>query len=256
MNNNNKDLELLRSSEDILCPMCFEDYSQMDVDAEDDKNIDKSKGPKDVHRFHSEKCTELDTILASLDQQKKEETSFWIQSVLDKMERRARLAVNNPAEEGLLFDILFAEAWKAAQTYDPSKSTFSNWVSRPWSWAIAEVRRVKRLPTQSGHGADNWEESKAFEEIYEDRHTPLPIEATEMAEHEALAKATFHHQRQMRFIVEALWHRTDWPCTHCRRKLFALGRNSSLVPKERETLQASSVNVYARRALWRHMRGF
>lgn len=71
-----------------------------------------------------------------------------------------------------------AEAWKAAQSYDPAKSKFSTWGFRPCCYTIKEFWRVKRLPTEnlsaSGNDSDN---QTTLQDQFEDPDSPSPDEA-------------------------------------------------------------------------------
>lgn len=135
-------------NKDVLCPMCV-DVSEgrlAALPAAEEKR--EGRTARDIYQMVRDAQEAEDRIQESLSPERREMGWLLVAGVQGLAEVRAQRAVSNAAEQGMLYDVLIAEAWEAAESYDPACSKFSTWVFRRWEYAVLEFRRVKRLPTK------------------------------------------------------------------------------------------------------------
>ncbi len=235
----------------ILCPVCIEVYEgQLDKAQEPGKKYE-GRQARDIYRMEHE-AQEMETLIQqSLPPEKREAYWILIADVQAMAENCARNAVRDWAEQGMLYNILMAGAWKAAQSYNPARSRFSTWVFRHWRYTIKEFRRVKRLPTESlfSTGSESGNQSPFQEQLQEFDTSPynrlLSKELTNWADSELKA------QPLIKFMINDACLQYEWLCPFCRRTLRDYYSHRIVISTKKETgVQKMLPDVYGRRSFW------
>lgn len=253
--------ENIRLMKEFLCSHCIEAHdlaraNQMVGNEHTVKMSLKGRKLKDIYQMESASQEMEADILSSLSREQCSKCATWIMEIHEKARCKAHSVVKGPVEQEMLFNILIAEAWKATQTYDPSKFTkFSTWVYRPWRNTISEFLRVSR-PVRSlsvplkGSGSGD---AHTLGDVLEDTSSPSPLSILESKDKERGARIIGDWTKKIgipNLLLEMLWTSDSWPCVFCRRKLnrWILDEEVSLVVQEAQV--SSSYSVYSRRKLW------
>ena len=192
-------------------------------------------------------------IQETLPPERREACWLFVASVQTLAESRAQRAVSDCVEQGMLYNILMAETWKAAESYDPAKGTkFSTWVFRPWGYAIKEFWRVKRLQNESlsasGNDPDN--QSTLLDQI-EDPDSPYPDDAYAYSELSAWADSTLEAGSLLKIMIDDTCEQYDWLCPFCRRAVRKKIKGQIFSkPMMEDYKNGSKHDVYARRRSW------
>jgi hypothetical protein len=238
----------------ILCPMCIEVYEGQLDKAELSGKKDESRQARDIYRMEQE-AQEMEILIQqSLPPEKREAYWILIANVQAMAENCARQAVRDWAEQGILYNILMAGAWKAAQSYDPSRSRFSTWVFRHWRYAIKEFRRVKRLPTESLFSTGNDSRNQSpYQDQLQDLDSASPYNRLLSKELTDWADSTLEAQPLMKFMIDDACLQYEWLCPFCRRTLRDYSSRRIVIFTEKETeAQQMLPDVYARRSFWKN----
>ena len=249
---------------DLLCLMCLEVYEERLVEAEEAEEKDEGRQYKDIYQMERE-AQEMEThILESLLPEKRESCWALVASVQNKAEGRVQKAVYDAScrglsiidctEEGMLYNVLMAEAWKAAESYNPAKSAFSTWVYRRWNWAVYEFWRVLPPRNESlsafGQSADP-DNQTTLQDRLKDEDSRSPDDCLVTQELADWIDSTFDGQPLLKFMIDDAYQQCDWLCPYCRWAMW--GRLDKLTWKETRCVdqpEKSVQSVYARRALW------
>jgi hypothetical protein len=235
-----------KSVEQFICQQCRDIYKGIHTD--DVGTSYERKQAKDIYHMQRESEEMEKSILSSLPPKRTNELAVWVVSVQELANRRAQQAVGDWAEQSILFNILMAEAWKAALSYDPTVAKFSTWVYRPWTYAIKEFIRIKRLHTQSLSCTCYFGNHTAIEDGLVDKETPL--DCVKDKEWKEFTEDAFGSQIFWETIVEDVFHQQyEWLCPFCRRIFRELSLQHT-TDTEVTVSQRSEWNVYDRRMLW------
>lgn len=239
---------------ELLCPMCLDVFDGRFAEVEQAMEKGEGRQAKDIYQMeHEAQQMELQ-IQESLPSERRAECWLLVASVQALAEVRTKRVVNGWAEQGMLYNILMTEAWKAAKSYDPAKSAkFSTWVFRPWQYVISNFRRVKRLQTESLSTSSHDDPDKKILEEIEDRNQLRPDELISMEEFAGKIATTDY--LTLEALIGDVRHEHEWLCPYCRRIIreqILTGTNTA--PEDLPTWNykkyLSTLDVYARRKLW------
>ena len=251
---------------EILCARCLEAYEGKPAEAHEAEEKDDEKQTKDFFQMAAEAQEMEICIRQSLSPEKRDKCWVLVASVLDQAVSRAQSAVSDCIEQDMLYSILMSEAWKAAQSYDPTKSQFSTWVFRPWGNAIHEFWRLKN--SKNDHRKHRKKKDKQVTDIrlsaccndpdnqttlldrLKDENTISP-EDFELEEITDSFRLVLTSRPLLKAMINVTYNKSEWLCVYCRRGLRLYFLHKIFPTHMPVAIKETSIqNVYERRRLW------